>query len=202
VNFRKLLATIVIGIALAGSLTLAGTGPTRADFNNWLIWTYSGSGCGNLKDPLNFFYQSEMGSIDAATSITYYQLGWTWDFIASDQKFYNLGWPSGNRCRNNDYNRASGVISPRNHTRLKQGPDYQCPYICKNTASPMHHEIPTIPCGDVADTFNGPRDYAKNTLDPNYFLQRSYLGNTLAIKQCNGTYTAGDGYAWVVLARR
>ncbi len=94
-------------------------------------------------------------------------------------------------------NETTSVPFGRYHSRVKHGPDYQCPYICHNTATPIHHDTYGGGTCDIADTFNGARDYAKSKLAANGdSLIHSYLGNTAMLLQCNGVYTASDGYAY------
>ena len=50
-------------------------------------------------------------------------------------------------------------------------------------------------CGDVSDTFNGARNFAKNKYTAaGYVLIQTNIGNSLAIRQCDGRMTASDGF--------
>ena len=56
------------------------------------------------------------------------------------------------------------------------------------------------PCGDVAGTFNGARDWARNKYLANAALRLSFsltfAGNTASITQCDGTSVASDGWVY------
>lgn len=174
-------------VAALACFALAAPMPVSADDYGFREYTYGASSCSGRKDPLNFYYLREVGKIGNAVNATRYRLGWSYDSITSDQWFYTS---TISLCSKQDYNRAENPFSPRNHTRLKG--NYTSYYV---TASPMHHDVLTS-CGDVASTFDGTRDFAADqyTYSAGYLTIRHYTGNTAAIRQCDGRYTASDGY--------
>jgi len=184
-------------IAAAVVVTFAMTsGSAFAGIDNWKLYSYGSSSCGVVKDPLNFLYEMRLGLVNDALAVTQGSpLNWSADAPASDQWMYNSD--PGYGCERNYYNRASGSTSPRYHTRLYQG-SWVNSTIQYSTASPMHHDVYAL-CmpPDKADSFNAGRDYAKSKFESaGYVLVHTYLGNTAAIQQCDGTYVASDGYSY------
>lgn len=123
-------------------------------------------------------------------------LGLDWDLPATDQSFrytWRDGYPF---CKRQVYNRASQPFSPREHTRLRD--DY--PVDRYVTASPIHKDDPSGQCGDVAVSFDNPRNWAAGTLaDAGYRIDWTWAGNTQAIPPY-GRFVASDG--WYLRVRR
>lgn len=135
-----------------------------------------------------FFYNHDWIQAEAAVRTV---LGLTWDVIASDQ-WFRYRWRDGvTYCRTQVYNRASSFVAPREHTRLRDNRPVDV-YV---TASPIHHDD-WSGCGDVATSFNGPRDWAAGRFqNARYPTGMIWVGNTLAIRQCDGRFVASDGWA-------
>lgn len=187
----------LVAVAISVTCLLGSWAPARAAFDNWRVYTYASSSCSGTKDPLNFFYEGNVGHIASALALTQGSpLNWSATYPATDQWFYNTGESPGDQCTVNWYNRMSSSLSPRYHTRMDQGTSV--PGIGLTTASPMHHDVYSW-CGDVANSFNSARDHAHDLfVAANYgnYLIRSYIGNTQAMQQCDGSYTASDGYSY------
>jgi hypothetical protein len=110
-------------------------------------------------------------------------LNWDTDF-GTTQWFADTGF-----CDGMDRQRSTGILPPKWHTRLDWAGSF-----ANITASPMHHDDPA-PCGDVADSFNSARNHAKDIYQgAGYFVPYTYTANTSASKQCDGRWTASDGY--------
>lgn len=187
----------VISALVAASLVLgAGVSPVLGRFENWDVYTYANSNCTGIKDPLNFFYEENLGHVADALAVTQgAPLNWGYS-NGSDQWMFNGGQSPGDQCARETYQRASAILSPRYHTRLEQG-SYVDQYVQLSTASPMHHDSLNLTCGDYADSFNSARDHARSLfVNAGYALIRTYVGNTMAIRQCDGTMTASDGYVY------
>jgi hypothetical protein len=176
---------------------LVPTGIVRgAQYENWDLYSYGKSTCSGIKDPFNFVFEGRtVGQVSQALPIVKgAPLNWSSTIIASDQWMWNSGESPGEQCNRNDYNRMSGATSPRNHTRLYAGTFVA--NVGWTTAAPMHHDD-LSPCGDVADSFNSARNAAVTKYrDAGYVLIRTNIGNTLGIKQCDGRFTASDGYIY------
>ncbi len=161
-------------------------------------YTYSSSSCATIKDPMNLYYTGNpMGYVNAfhgSLWATQTILGYTNSGIAGDQWMFNSDPAVIPHCQVQIYNRAQYIIAPRYHTRLFQGYDA---FVGAVVASPQHHDVLSI-CGDVADTFNGARDFAVNKYDTwgGFVLAKVFTGNNLAIQQCDGRMTASDGNYW------
>lgn len=147
-------------------------------------YTYGTNICTIVKDPTNFYYHFNLSTSLQMTEGT---LNWRTNF-GSDQWFSD-----GAQCEKQDRQRATGILPPKYHTRLNwSGSDASW------TASPMHHDDPSW-CGDVANSFNSARDYAAGVYQSHgWFATYTYTGNTMAIQQCDGRWTASDGYyVWI-----
>ena len=189
-GMKRLIAT---GFVVA-TLLSADPATVLADDFHFGEYTY-GTSCTGIKDPLNFYFGQGLGTLDAATDVIEDVVGWRSDPPAADQWFRDDG-----TCQKQDRQRAEFWVAPaRHHTRLNQG-RWIDPQFTHITASPMHHDTWTT-CGDVADSFNSARNSAAQRIQsrPGWFAVFTWTGNNLAIRQCDGRYTAGDGY--YVLAR-
>lgn len=117
-------------------------------------------------------------------------LGLTWDLVASNQ-WFKYKWRDGVvHCKTQVYNRASMPIGPREHARLRDNRPVDV-YV---TASPIHKDDISL-CGDVAASFNNPRNWAAGRFaDAGLRTDWIFTGNNLAIQQCDGRFVASDGW--------
>lgn len=178
-----LVASIVAAVAVM--LATSGAAWARYGFDDY---TYERP-CSGIKDPVNiFFYNFDWNQAETAVRTV---LGLTWDVAATDQ-WFRYRWLDGTiYCRTQVFNRASWFVSPREHTRLRDNRPVDV-YV---TASPIHHDDWAL-CGDVATSFNGPRDWAAGRFGAaRYPIGMTWIGNTRAIRQCDGRFVASDGWA-------
>jgi hypothetical protein len=174
------------GLAVAAAILMLGAWVPRvaAVDHGFSEYTYGTNICTIVKDPINFYYHFNLA---VSLQMTEGTLNWRTNF-GSDQWFSD-----GAQCEKQDRQRATGILPPKYHTRLNwSGTDASW------TASPMHHDDPSL-CGDVANSFNSARDYAAGVYQSHgWFATYTYTGNTMAIKQCDGRWTASDGYyVWI-----
>lgn len=172
-----------LGFLLGVALTAASTPSALAVDFGFSEYTYGTNNCTVVKDPMNVYYKFDLGATLWRTENI---LGWT-NTLGTDQWFSDLSF-----CQKQNHQRASGFpATGRNHTRLNWSSNEVY------TASPMHHDS-FVWCGgpnEKADSFNSARDFAKNVYQgAGYFATYTYTGNTLSIQQCDGSYTASDGY--------
>jgi hypothetical protein len=182
-------------VSMVSAAALVCPSSANADWDGFRNYTYGSSSCssGDIKDPLNYFFNTTIGRLGeepVARVAIMGVVGWMSTPYATNQYM----WSTNSGCHIQNHQQAeTGVAWGKYHTRLRQGPwitgwGYA-------TASPMHHDSLTW-CGDVADSFNSARDYAKTKFsNAGYIQQAYYLGNTQSMQQCDGRYTASDGYA-------
>jgi hypothetical protein len=186
---------VYFATAFAAALILASAPAAAADDFHFREYTYGASSCTGIKDPMNFYFGRSLGTLDAATDAIANVVKWSATPAASDQWFWDDG-----ACQKQDRQRAEfAFATEKHHTRLNQG-RWIDPQFTHITASPMHHDAVTW-CGDVADSFNSSRDVAAQRIQARagWFAVYTWTGNNAAIRQCDGRFTASDGY--YVLAR-
>jgi len=157
-------------------------------------YTFGDSSCtGSRKDPLNLFYSGpELGTVAGALAGTRNVLGFIEESFLETTQWFQYG-----NCTAMADGQASGALPPKYHARLSVS-------VGGIVASPQHHDVVGF-CPlpqDVSDTFNGARDHAEQLWDaePGVTIAWHYWGNTDAMRQCDGRYTASDG--WDVTVNR
>lgn len=161
----------------------------KADLNfNGYLWECSPSYCA-LKDPINVLFDVN-GTLSNTINEVRTHLGWS-STSGANLKFVDHG-----QLEDPQAQYASGcTLCSRYHARYNQGNDNGGPGWGIWTMAPVHYEIVTR-CGHVTTTFDGARNYVKNTFansghHPTGFY---WKGNTQASQQCDGSWVAGDGY--------
>jgi hypothetical protein len=179
---------IIRVVVVAGLLALM-PGPVAADDFGFREYTYASSTCRTLKDPLNLYFGDGLGTLAAATKVLEDVVGLRVAPAASSQWFWDDG-----QCQRQDRQRADAAVAPRRtHSRLNQGGRID-PQFNRITAAPIHVDVWSW-CGDVAESFDAARDLAAQRIQarPGWFAVYSWTGNTAAIRQCDGRFTASDG---------
>ena len=185
----------LIAAALGGLLAVVAAAPAAGDDFHFREYTFGSSSCTGIKDPVNLYFGGSLGTIGAATEALEDVAGLKVEPLATNQWFWDDG-----ACQRQDEQRADAWAGARRrHARLNQG-RWIDPQFTHITAAPVHQDVWTW-CGDVAESFNAPRNLVAQRIQARagWYAVYSWTGNTLAIRQCDGRYTAGDGY--YVLAR-
>lgn len=166
-------------------------------FDGFDNYTYGTSNCTGPKDPVNLYFEGAVGPVLQALAVTEGQpLEWPFSPIASNQWLWDAGAGApGEICHVQDHQRSPYLTGNKHHVRLRDGSWVQ--YVGWVTAAPMHHDSLVL-CGDVADSFNSARDYAKNAFVAagGFVATRTWVGNTMRMRQCDGRDTWSDGYIY------
>ncbi len=183
---RTLLVIAVVGaLALtcttAARLALAGD-RDRPGFDPYLHRT-----SGALADPVNLIFRGSLPAVEAAVPLV---LGWQ-PVQGSDMVFYDRGehlhtaaqfglnLPGGSRF----HLRLEAVTDERGQVYVLAG---------------VHRDDMTA-CGHVGRAFDAARDLvAGQFARAGYAVARTALGNTAPGRQCDGSFTAGDGSAAII----
>lgn len=169
--------------------------PASGDDFHFREYTYATSRCTGPKDPINLYFGGSLGTLAAATTALETVVRLPIEPLATDQWFRDDG-----ACQRQDRQRSDAWVAAwRTHARLNQG-RWIDPQFTHITAAPIHADVWTW-CGDVAESFNAPRNMAAQRIQARagWFAVFSWTGNTMALRQCDGRYTASDGF--YVLAR-
>jgi hypothetical protein len=179
---------------VVGLLALTPVSVAADDFG-FREYTFGSSACRTIRDPLNLYFGAGLGTLAAASAALETVVGLDVAPAGADQWFWDVG-----LCQRQDRQRADAAAAPRRtHSRLNQGRRVD-PQFDRVTAAPIHVDVWTW-CGDVAESFDAARDRAAQRIQstPGWFAVYSWTGNTAAVRQCDGRYTASDGH--YVLAR-
>lgn len=183
--------------ALVGLGVLASPVAAMA-FNHFDDYTYGQSNCTGAKDPINFYFEGDVGLVAQALSVINGQpVNWSTTPIASDQWMWDSGAAPAEMCHKQDHQRASALTGAKYHTRLRDGS--WVANVGWVTAAPMHYDH-LIYCGDVAASFNSARNQARDKFNTagGFVVTRTWVGNTRGFTQCDGRVTASDGYIYRV----
>ncbi len=181
---RRLRLCICTSIACA--FFLANTPGARADFY-WGDYISAG-------DPINLVFDGN-GSWTNSYDYVLAYLGW-YDRGGSAQQFPDH---SASPWENQDGQAGSDCeICSRYHVRYNQGNDGGGASWGTWTMAPAHYDQ-VVWCGHKSSTYDGARNTIHNAFVNNgYTVGFIYRGNNQAARQCDGSYTAGDGsYVWI-----
>jgi hypothetical protein len=182
-----------VAIALVGVLAVTCTTAARLAFagdrdsDAFAFDPYLHRSSGALADPVNLIFRGTLGQAEQAVP---WVLGWQpvqgsmMVFYDHDEHLrtgaqFGLNLPGGSRF----------------HLRLEAVTDaHGASYVLAGV-----HRDDLTACGHVGRAFNTARDLvAGQFAQAGYTVTREYLGNTTPGRQCDGSFTAGDGSAAVI----
>ncbi|HZQ37066.1 MAG TPA: hypothetical protein VFD32_14135 [Dehalococcoidia bacterium] len=188
-NSRRRLVAIVLGSVLAVTCTTAARLALAGDrdHTSGAFDPYLHRSSGALADPVNLIFR---GSLSQAEQAVPRVLGWQ-PVQGSMMVFYDHG----EHVRTGAQFGLNLPGGSRFHLRLEavtgaHGASY--------VLAGVHRDDLTA-CGHVGRAFNAARDLvAGQFAQAGYTVTREYLGNTTPGRQCDGSFTAGDGAAAVI----
>lgn len=179
----------VLAVTCTTAARLAFAGDRDSDASAFDPYLHRSSGA--LADPVNLIFRGSLGQVEQAVPRV---IGWQ-PVQGSMMLFYDHG-------EHLHSGAQFGLNLPggsRFHLRLEavtgaHGASY--------VLAGVHRDDLTA-CGHVGRAFNAARDLvAGQFAQAGYAVTREYLGNTTPGRQCDGSFTAGDGSATVIdLAR-
>ncbi len=186
---RHRLRVCICAIVALG-FCLASAPQARADFY-WGDYISAG-------DPINLIFDVN-GSWTNSYDYVLAYLGW-YDRGGSTQQFPDHSaspWENQNGQAGSDCDFCN-----RYHLRYNQGNDWGGASWGTWTMAPAHYdqvEWSCSPPNHKSSTYDGARNVVHNAFVNNgYTVGWVYRGNNRGIRQCDGSYTAGDGYyVWI-----
>jgi hypothetical protein len=187
VKGRRRLIAIALFSVLAVTCTTAARLAFAGDRDEGAFDPYLHRTSGALADPVNLIFRGTLSQAEAAVPRV---LGWQ-PVQGSMMVFYDHG----QRLQTGAQFGLNLPGGSRFHLRLEA---VTAAHGTKYVLAGVHRDD-LAACGHVGHAFNAARDLvAGQFAQAGYTVTREYLGNTTPGRQCDGSFSAGDGSAAVI----